>query len=98
MLDTLPASSSQVTLLSKGEYQKLLILERTGGLAKNGGSLGNLQEGFKSIGLLEREINCRGNWSEQWVRVAGREGRQGRLRVGIRKTESQRGVRPQGPK
>ena len=72
MLDTLLASSSQVRLeilpLSEGEYQKLLMLERTGGLAKNGGSLGNLQEGFKSTGLLEREVNCRGNWSEQWVK------------------------------
>ena len=55
MLDTLLASFSQVSLeilpLSEGEYQKLLMLERTGGLAKNGGSLGNLQEGFKSTGL-----------------------------------------------
>ena len=72
MLDTLLASSSQVSLeilpLSEGEYQKLLMLERTGGLAKNGGRRGNLQEGFKSTGLFEREVNCRGNWSEQWVK------------------------------
>lgn len=72
MLDTLLASSSQVSLvilpLSEGEYQNLLMLERTDGLAKNEGRLGNLQEGFKSIGLLEREISCRGSWTEQWVK------------------------------
>ena len=77
------------------------MLKRTGSLAKNQGSLGNLQEGFKTTGLLEREVNCRGleGAASQSSRKGGRKGREaGKTRVGIRKAASQTGERRQGRK